>query len=266
MEYASPDRVSPRRFAMLRAVFALMLREMGSTHGKALGGYAWKIAEPVLGIALFSYVASLAFRSPSLGNNFAIYFAAGFLPFVTFNDVHRRVAGSINHSRQLLAYPAVTFVDAIIARFLLAFMTQIVVFYLIVVGVEMIYDTDTSYRFPRLVMGMCIAASVGFGVGVANCFFWHYFPVWQRIWRILTRPLFILSGVLFIYEDVPETYQGLIWWNPLIHATGYTRSGFFANYDAEWVSFIYVFAFSLIPGVVGLFLLYHFHRRILQQA
>lgn len=266
MEYVPHKRVASKRFAMFRAVFALILREMSSTHGKAFGGYFWKMAEPVLGLALFSYVASLAFRSPSIGNSFPIYFAGGFLPYLTFNDVQKRVASAIMFSKQLLTYPSVTIVDAILARAILAIATQAVIFYVIVTVLEFVTDTDTSYRFELIIGGMVMASALGIGVGTFNCFFWHYFPLWRRIWKILTRPLMILSGVLFIFEDVPATYQDVIWWNPLIHVTGYTRSGFFISYNPEWVSFIYVYLFALIPGVVGLFLLHHFHRRILHQA
>ncbi|MEO0829584.1 MAG: sugar ABC transporter permease, partial [Pseudomonadota bacterium] len=134
---------------------------MSATHGKAMGGYIWRVAEPVGGIALFSYVCSLAFRAPSLGESFAIYFTAGFLPYVTFNDVQSRVASSINFSKSLLAYPAVTFVDAILARFLLAFFTQVVVFYIIVTGVELLLETGTDYRFPRIFAAMSMAAVLG---------------------------------------------------------------------------------------------------------
>lgn len=266
MDHTPHRRVSATRFAMARAVFALMLREMSSTHGRAAGGYAWRLAEPVLGLALFTFVASLAFRSPSLGNSFAIYFAGGWLPFLAFNDIQRRVASAIMYSRQLLTYPSVTVIDAITARAVLAFITQVVIFYLIVAALEMVLSTDTSYRFERIIGGMCMAAALGLGVGTFNCFFWHYFPVWRRVWKILTRPLMLLSGVLFIYEDVPSSYQHIIWWNPLVHVTGYVRSGFYSNYNPEWVSFTYVYLFGLIPGVVGLFFLYHFHRRILNMA
>ena len=73
----------------------------------------------------------------------------------------------------------------------------------------------------------------------------------------------LLSGVLFIYEDVRAGYQDLIWWNPLVHITGYVRSGFFTSYEPAWVSFTYFYLFVLIPGVIGLFFLLHFYRRIL---
>ena len=256
-------RVSTRRFAMFRAITALMLREMATTHGKATGGYVWRLAEPVLGILLFSYIAGLAFRAPSLGISFPIFFAGGWLPYLCFNDIQRQVASSIMQTRYLLTYPAVTLIDAIAARAVLALITQVAIFYLIVSALEFTLTTDTSYRFERIIAGMCMAAALGLGVGIFNCFFWHYFPVWQRIWNILTRPLMLLSGVLFIYEDVPAGYQDLIWWNPLVHITGYVRSGFFTSYEPAWVSFTYVYLFALIPGVIGLFFLLHFYRRIL---
>lgn len=266
MEYTPHRRVTSRRFPMARAIFALMLREMATTNGRAAGGYLWRLAEPVLGLALFAYVASLAFRSPSLGNSFAIFFAGGWLPFVAFNDIQKRSASAIMFSRQLLTYPSVTVIDAILARAILALITQVVIFFLVVASLEAVLTTETSYRFDRVIAGMAMAASMAIGIGAFNCFFWNYFPVWRRIWNILTRPLLLLSGIFFIYEDVPESYQGVIWWNPLVHITGYVRSGFFANYNPEWVSFTYVYLWALIPGVIGLFFLYHFHRRILNMA
>lgn len=212
---------------MFRAITALMLREMATTHGKATGGYVWRLAEPVPGILLFSYIAGLAFRAQSLGISFPIFFAGGWLPYLCFNDIQRQVASSIIQTRYLLTYPAVTLIDAIAARAVLALITQVAIFYLIVSAFEFTLTTDTAYRFERIIAGMCMAAALGLGIGIFNCFFWHYCPVWQRIWNILTRPLMLLSGVLFIYEDVPAGYQDLIWWNPLVHITGYVRSGFF---------------------------------------
>lgn len=259
----SEQMTGPRSFPMARAIVALMLREMATTHGKAAGGYVWRLAEPVLGLVLFSYVASLAFRAPSLGISFPIFFAGGWLPYLCFNDIQRRVGSAIPFSRHLLTYPAVTFVDAILARAILAVITQVVIFYLIVTVLELVLTTDTAYRFERIIGGMAMAAALGLGIGTFNCFFWNYFPVWQRIWNILTRPLMLISGVLFIYEDVPASYQHLIWWNPLMHVTGYVRSGFYSSYDPVWVSFTYVYLFALIPAVLGLFFLMHFYRRIL---
>ena len=95
----------------LRTIGALFIREMSTTHGRNAFGYAWAVLEPVAGIALLSLVFSLAFRSPSLGTNFPLFYASGLLPFMAYMDVSQKVAQSIRFSRQLIFYPGVTFVD-----------------------------------------------------------------------------------------------------------------------------------------------------------
>ena len=70
-----------------------------------------------------TYLASVAFaillRSPPLGNSFILFYAAGYLPFTVYAAIAMSVQNSIQFSKQLLQYPAVSWLDAIIARFLL---------------------------------------------------------------------------------------------------------------------------------------------------
>ena len=51
-----------RRFASLRAIAALVLREMSTTNGRSPGGYLWAILEPAAGIALLTIVPGRATR------------------------------------------------------------------------------------------------------------------------------------------------------------------------------------------------------------
>ena len=116
----------PRRsFASFRAIGALILREMATTHGRSPGGYLWAVLEPVAGIALLTLIFSLAFRTPALGSNFALFYATGLVPLTFFTVITGRVGSAVNYSRPLLVYSTVTFLDAILARFLLNGLTQI---------------------------------------------------------------------------------------------------------------------------------------------
>jgi len=252
-----------RRFATFRAISALILREMATTYGKSAGGYVWVVLEPVLGIALLSAVFSLAFRSPSLGTNFPIFYATGYLPYFLYMDISRKVGVSVIFSRPLLAYPAVTFIDAVLARFFLNLMTHVVVFYVLITGIELVFETHTLHNYSYMVKAMLMAAMLGLGVGSLNCFLWSLFPSWQRIWGIINKPLFILSAVLYVYEDVPAVYQKYLWFNPLVHITAEMRKGFYPTYNGDFISPVYVYGISFTTMVVGLFLLLHFHKRIL---
>ena len=106
--------VRTRRFASIRTIFALMLREMITTYGRSPGGYLWAVLEPAAGIALLSLVFSVGFRSPALGVSFAMFYATGMVPFVFFNDINLKVSRALLFSKPLMAYPTVTFVDAIL--------------------------------------------------------------------------------------------------------------------------------------------------------
>ncbi len=120
-----------RRFAMARSVFALVLREMSTTYGRSPGGYIWAILEPVAAIALFSLAFSFMVRHPPLGRSFALFYASGFLPLAAYQALAANVGGAIRFSKPLLAYPTVTYIDAIVARVFLTMLTHTLVFIIV---------------------------------------------------------------------------------------------------------------------------------------
>lgn len=248
-----------------RTVMALILREMTSSYGRSPGGYLWIIVEPVLGILFLTLMfMAIGLREPALGTNFAMFFATGILPFAMFNDVSGKVAQSINFSKSLLSYPRVTYVDAIVARAALAVLTQLLVGFLLITTIRMVYDTGTVVMMGPILMAYAMAIAFGLGVGLINCFLMTQFQIWQRVWSIATRPLFLLSGIFLIYENIPTPWNGYILWNPLIHVTSKMRSGFYVGYDVLYVSYLYVFGVSLVLGLIGMIFLHRYHRDMLE--
>jgi capsular polysaccharide transport system permease protein len=94
------------------------------------------------------------------------------------------------------------------------------------------------------------------GVGILNCFLFTKFPIWVQLWSILTRPLFIVSCVFNLFDQVPSWARDWLWYNPIIHIVGMTRHGFYPSYHATYVSVPYVMGVSLLTAVFGLMLLY----------
>jgi capsular polysaccharide transport system permease protein len=253
------------RFATLRTVTALMLREMTSTYGRSPGGYLWAVLEPVAGIAVLSIIFSVAMRTPPLGSSFQLYYATGLLPFMMFMSTSNKIAQSLKYSRQLLVYPRVTIVDALLARLILNVMTQLLVIYLVLTGVVVFYDLTTTLVLSSVLLSLVMAVSLGAGIGVLNCFLFSQFTLWQSIWGIITRPLVLISGVIFLPENFPAEIRDILWYNPLVHVTGTMRHGFYHSYHADYVMPIYVFAVSLITGMVGFLFLWRYHRDILEK-
>ena len=262
-----PRRALPsrRRFAAQRAIFALMLREMSTTYGRSPGGYLWAILEPVAGIALLSIVFSYAFRTPPIGNSFVLFYAPGYLILSGFTKMNQTLGTAILFSRQLLAYPNVTFMDAVLARFILNGLTQVLVFLVVMTGVVQILGLTVMLDFPAILSAYAMLFALSFGVGCLNCFLMGMFPVWQQVWSILTRPLLIISGIFFLIDNLPAAYRDILLWNPVAHIIMELRAGFFATYDADLVSHVYVYGVSAVCAALGLLLLRRYHRVILDK-
>ena len=263
MSVTAPSTRPRRPFASLRTITALILREMSTTYGRSPGGYLWAVLEPVAGIGLLTLIFSAAFRSPALGTNFPIFYATGMIPFLMYNDISGKVALSLLFSKPLLAYPAVTYIDAIVARFIVNMLTQLMVAYITLMGILLIFETRLVPDYPTIIEGFALITLLALGIGVMNCFLFSRFPVWQRSWSILMRPMFIISGVFFLFDTIPLPYRDYLWYNPLVHIIGLMRRGFYSSYDADYVSVSYLIGVSLALLLAGLFLLRRFHRDLL---
>jgi len=246
------------RFSAARSIMALMLREMGSTYGDSPGGYVWAIIQPIGMIMILALGFSLLIKAPSLGTSFVLFYTTGFLTYDMYKQMADKIGGALTYSKPMLAYPRVTWLDAVLARFFLNLLTLSTVVCIVASGILMVIETRTIISILPIVLGLSMAALIGLGVGMVNCLLIGLFPV-------LSRPLFIASGVVFIYEDMPAGVQAILWWNPLLHASGLMRTGFYPTYDADYVSYGYGFGLSLGLIFIGLLFLRAYHAKILHR-
>lgn len=260
-----PAQAGSRRFASFRTVIALILREMSTRYGRTPGGYLWGLLEPLAAIMILSVAFSLVMRTPRLGTSFILYYATGYLAFNLYQVLSSTISKAINFSKPLLKYPAVTWVDAVIARFLLNSLTSLLITVLLLGGILAVIDSRTVLDLPPIVLALSLAMLLGLGVGVLNCALSGLFPLWEMIWAIITRPLFLASGVLFLYDAMPPLAREILWYNPLIHIVGRMRTGFYSTYTAAYINETYVLVVALVCLVMGLILLGRFHRDILNR-
>ena len=260
-----PADAGPRRFATTRTVLALILREMSTRYGRTPGGYIWGVFEPLAAILVLSVGFSLVIRTPALGTSFLLFYATGYLPFDLYQSVSNTVARAINFSKPLLLYPAVTWVDALLARFLLNSLTSILISILLFSGILAVVDSRATLDLPPIVAAFGLSMLLGLGVGTLNCALSGLFPLWEVAWSILTRPLFIASGIFYLFETLPQLAQDILWYNPLIHIIGMMRTGFYPTYAAPQVEPLYVLIVSLVLLALGQILLGRYHREILNR-
>jgi capsular polysaccharide transport system permease protein len=249
-----PGPAKPR-FQRLRVIFALVVREMGTRFGRSAGGYIWAIAEPLGGILLLAIVFNVALRSPPLGQSFMMFYATGMVPFYVFNSMWRGVGTAVSSNRGLLTYPVVTALDAVLSKALLNLVTAAIIAVGLYVGIILASGVHVTLDLAAITLAFVLAALLGLGVGTMNCVLSGFFPTWDNIWAILTRPLFIVSGIFFTFESIPKALQAILWYNPLVHVIGVMRSGFYGSYAPYYVSYSYVLGIALGLFVVGGYLL-----------
>jgi capsular polysaccharide transport system permease protein len=248
-----------------RVVFALVMREMSTRYGRTAGGYVWAVIEPITFIAMMSVIFSAISRRPPLGDSFPLFFASGYLSFHAYRDISEAVSGAVQFNRPLLSFPRVTPLDTMIARFILQFLTSCFIIGLIMGTLLLVVDEQVRVDPAPIVASLALMALLAVGVASINCVLFSYSPTWRQLFQLINRPLFLISGVLFLYEDLPSIVQGVLWWNPLIHIVSLMRSGFYATYDAGFVSEIYVVGVSAGPLLIGVLLLRAMRGEILEQ-
>ena len=250
MPFSKPPSVAPKLPSFVRVIFALIMREMATTYGRSSIGYLWAILEPIGAIAVLSIAFSVAFSNPALGESFPLFYATGYIPFMVYNTMQNKISGAVRENTQLLFYPRVTYIDAIIARFILTFVTQMLVAIIVFSGITVLDGASMHIDLVPIFFGFLVAAFLGLGIGVFNCVIIHLSPSWRQLWSILTRPLFLISCIFFMFDNLPIWVQEILWYNPIIHFIGLTRVGFYSVYGGDYIAVLY----PLVIGAIALFL------------
>lgn len=249
-----PARRKPK-LQRLRVIAALILREMAANYGRSWGGYVWAILEPAASIALLALIFSLALQNPPLGTSFVLFYATGVIPYFLFNAVTTAVGTSVQANRGLLTYPVVSALDTVVARLVLEVLTYTMVAAILLPAIVILDRAVVQFDLLAVVIGLTLAAMMGLGVGLMNAVIFAYWPTWKNVWAVLRRPLFIASGIMFVFSAVPQPFQDWLWWNPLIHVIGQMRLGFYATYDGDYISWVYIILVSLgLTAVFGFLL------------
>ena len=257
--------LKPASFPALRSIGALILREMVATYGRNPGGYIWALLEPIGTIAIFALGFSLFLHKPPLGSDFLLFFATGFLPFSMYLSISTRVQLALRYSLPLLNYPRVVWIDAVIARITLALITDVTVMVIVLSTLIWLGSDQMKLDFAPMLTGIAMIAVGATGIGLINGLLAGIFPIWPTLWNIVNRPIFLASGVLFLFDSMPQMAQHYLWWNPLLQAISEFRSGFYAGYDPDFISRPYVFAVSMTLLALGLLVMRKWHKIALER-
>jgi capsular polysaccharide transport system permease protein len=252
MIYKAGEGLRTSVVTQLRVIGALILRDTRTRFGRSKLGYLWAIAEPLSYVVVMAMLLAALGRHPPFGNDSALFFASGILPFTVFATLSRSVSGAIDANRALLTYPILKPIDALVARGVLELATSIVVMIVMFGGITMLHGVDGPASLDIIAVAILGLALLGFGVGMTNAAIEQVFPTWREIYSVLSRPMMVISAVLFTHESLPAPARDLVAYIPMTHGVELFRVGYYSGYRSSALDVSYLYEIGLAMCLVGL--------------
>lgn len=236
----------------LRVVAALLVREMASRFGNKPGGYIWAVLDPAAHISFLSVIFMSVARTPLLGTNFPLFFATGYIAYQYYQSVVGFLNGAVKANQALLSYPNVALIDPIVARYLLQVGTTTFVALVVFSTIFIISGSIPDIIWPYVIEAAFVASIMAAGVAMFNNVFFSMYPAYEQIYGMITRPLFMLSGVFFLPSSLPHPFRDYVLINPVAHVLMLFRKGFYPQYRAIGLDTDYLYTVAVCAFFIGL--------------
>jgi capsular polysaccharide transport system permease protein len=239
---------------MARVIHALILREMRTRFGQQRLGFLWAFVEPIIFVAVLAVIFSIRGRYHPPGMTLVLFLITGIVPFLLFRQTLRRGMRGQGGNNKLLAFPQVQIMDIVLATFLLELSISITVFVVLVFGIHLLEMEPVVVQYPLAVLaGILIMGLYGFALGLI---FGSLVPMVRSLPNIVQmfvgRPLFLISGVFFTIEMIPQEYRHILLINPLFHVLEWLRSVFFMRYESRYADMEYAIIWLVVLLSLGL--------------
>ncbi|HEH9403546.1 TPA: ABC transporter permease [Aeromonas bestiarum] len=243
--------------------FGLLMRELKTRFGNYRMGYTWAVLDPLLAIALFCFVFGMRQRSGFGGVEAPVFIAAGYLPFLMFQNMVSQLQSAVSANKGLFCYRQVTPFATLFSRFLLETLIGMLVAFVLILGL-MWFGFDAMPADPLAVLtGYGLLMLFSFALGTLFCIVTSLSEEARKLIPILMRPMMWISAVFFPLASVPQSYQHLLLWNPVVHALELIRSGWIAGFQTQGGSWSYLVSITLILLTFAMSAYRLSHRRLI---
>ena len=242
---------------------------MRFSQGKS--GLFWTFFEPFLQIFIFVAIrvaiANARGTSANATNfDYAVFMASGFTTFNMFKHILSKTTGAFTANKGLFVYKQVKPIDTIIARVLIEFfLTTLIVNIFLFIG--FIFDYDNTIPKNILMVGLgylwivIFSFAIGLVVAIGNTFFMSI----GKFIGIISFTLLIFSAIFYPIISLPSAAQDILLYNPLVHFMEMIHGFWLDELDTQFVDYLYMLEWTLIPLFIGIWLYYRLEKRIISQ-
>ncbi|EUB96530.1 ABC-2 type transporter [Rhizobium sp. CF080] len=234
-----------------RVVTALIVREMSARFGNKPGGYIWALLEPMAYIAFMTVLFGAISHTPALGTSFPMFFATGYISYQFYSGTVAYTMRAVAFNRNMLQYPNVAPFDTVVARFILQSLTMAVVAIFVLGLIEEVSFSMVWVDAQVVIDAAAVASLLALGMAMTNNVLFARYPLYEKIYGIFTRPLFMLTGIFYLPEMIPSPFRDILLLNPLVHVVMKFRTGFYPEYRALDLDMNYACTFALVVFTFG---------------
>jgi capsular polysaccharide transport system permease protein len=250
--------------AWRNVLFALYMREIQSQFNDKLG-LGWAFVEPLLFIAGLSYLRSLIKEGDVHSIPIFIFMMIGMVGVQLFLSPLNKLAAAIQKNRPLYAFRQVQPIAGVIAAAFIEFSIKIGV---VMLAILILYLTDKTFEIhdPLMLISLFVMLCIfTFGLSLIIGICQSFVPEFKKVFGIVTRPVFFISGVFFSLQDIPQAYWHYLDWNPLLHFIELARYACFESYGDNGVSYAFVTKCTFISLFMGLSAYYITWKKLLSR-
>lgn len=240
-------------------IFALAVRDLRSRYVGTLGGILWMVAHPLAVITVFYFVFAVGFRSQGPDRTpFLLWFVCGIVPWFFFNETLSAASDSVTRHAHLIKkivfpaeiLPVVNIVVGLVPH---------TVFLFIVAGLLAWFNVP--FAAGRLLVIYFLVCTCVWLVGLG----WILSAI-QVFYRDVSHALsivlnlwFWVTPIVWLPENVPEAYRGLLYYNPFYYIVEGYR-GLLVFHTLVWPNLLHTAYFWGMAGATLLVGAYVFSR------
>lgn len=239
--YGSPGALVRTGWRHRHLIGTLVRRDIASRYRGSLFGMLWSVLNPVLLLAIYTFVFSEIFRMRwgTANDNpldFALMLFAGMLVFAFFSEAVNRAPSLIVSNPNLvkrIVFPLETQAWVVVGAGLFQVLISLAVLLVAFVLIRHSPPHWTVVLFPVVAVPLCFLV-LGF-VWFLSSLGVYLRDVGQVVGHLVTMMMF-LSPLFYPVTAVPAGFRNLFYLNPLTLLMGETRKVLILGQTPDWVS------------------------------
>lgn len=241
---------------------ALVIREFQGRFGKQKMGYFWAFADPLMMVFVMVMIRTARAGDTVSSYDIAVFLTIGIVLFNVFRNVLGQSLGVFDANKGLFTYKQVKPFDAYLARFVVEiFMFFVVTAFFLFIGVYFDYDLHVKNINGVILAELWFMVFV-FGLVFLCAVLSTFFETFAKILRVLSLPLFLLSGIFFTAQELPPEVREILLYNPLFHFMEMLHGNFFVVMNTDYVDYQYMILWTIIPFFAGLWIYRRSEKKI----